>query len=539
MEEISVAVVGAGPVGLAALKCLDEEGFNVTCFEVRDDLGGIWCYSTEKDTTTCLPDTLLNSSRFISHFTDFPFPDNSPIYPPAPQMHQYFRSYADHFNLRRHIKFNTKISSIIRNEETQKWELVTEADGAKTTQQFDKVVVSNGLVYKPTVPTFEGQEKFQGTILHGRDYKSPSSFENKNVVVVGIGNTSADVAVNLAGIASKVYLSHRRGALVMSRFRLGAPLELTANYHILRTINYLDYKIPRLSTWMLDSMTKGNMDKAWEIDPAWGLKPAPSMAATPPCINEHLVPCLAKGTITSVKALRRFVGPRSVELDDGTVLDDIDAVVLGTGYVADTAITPWLKMDMPAGYDGFPLPRLFLQVFPLQYADSIAILNHFEVTDCAWVVGELVGMAIAQLWRGNSPFPSLESMEASYARQQAREVARWQQDHSARPGAAPASEFYRFMHTSAGTGVPEALSWGRSGWGFWWKNREMSRLMGWGVYSPYMMRVLETGKRKKWDGAADALRKVNAEAKALDRTVHKFLIKDVQADAGKGDNAGP
>ncbi len=155
------------------------------------------------------------------------------------------------------------------------------------------------------------------------------------------------------------------------------------------------------------------MDKSLEIDPAWGLKPSPSMSTVLPCINEGLVPNLAKGTISSVKGFRRFTGDRSVELDDGTILADIDTVVLGTGYTADTSITPWLETSTPDKYGGGPLPRLFLQIFPPGRADSVAFLNQYAATDCAWVVAELTSMAIAQLWSGKSSFPSRAVMEAS------------------------------------------------------------------------------------------------------------------------------
>ena len=342
-----------------------------------------------------------------------------------------------------------------------------------------------------------------------------------------MGNTAADVAVDLAGTAANVYLSHRRGALVLSRFRLGAPIELTVNYHTLQMMNQFAKHIPSVYAGLLDYITKTSMDKSWEIDPAWGLKPSPSMSTVLPCINEGLIPNLAKGTITSVRGFRRFVGERSVELEDGTILQDIDAVVLGTGYTADTSVTPWLKTSVPKNYGGGALPRLFLQVFPPENADSLAVLNHYAATDCAWVVSELSSMAIAQLWSGRSSFPSRAEMDASVDKLQELEAKRWRQDHSIQPGAIPAAEFYRFMHTRAGTGVREAMSWGPSGWSFRWKRPEVSKLMSWGVVTPFMMRLVETGKRKTWDGAEEAIKKTNAEAKGLDRTVHKFMLSDV------------
>lgn len=349
-------------------------------------------------------------------------------------------------------------------------------------------------------------------------------------MVVGIGNTAADIAVELAGTASKVYLSHRRGALVLSRFRQGLPVELTVNHHAIRVMNYLEDKLPSVNQKLMDHFTRDMMKKSWETDPTWGLDPAPSMATTLPCVNEQLIPNLAAGSVVSVKGLRRFVGPRSVELDDGTVLDAIDAVVLATGYDSDMTIAPWVETTTPTahGYAGPPMPRLYLQIFPPALADSAALLNVYNALDCVWVLGELASMAIAQLWSGRVEMPSREHMEASVDAQLRFNARRVGQNPSAERGAVRAAEFYRFMHETAGTGVREALGWGAAGWRFWAREREIARLAGWGVPTPYVLRLVETGRRKAWTGAREAIRGTNKEAKGLDRTVRKFRLDEVR-----------
>ncbi len=91
-------------------------------------------------------------------------------------------------------------------------------------------------------------DKMAGIAAANAANSRSSAYKDRNVVVVGIGNTSADIAVDLAGTAARVYLSHRRGALVLSRFRLGAPIELTVNYHTLQMMNYLSPTPSRAST---------------------------------------------------------------------------------------------------------------------------------------------------------------------------------------------------------------------------------------------------------------------------------------------------
>jgi dimethylaniline monooxygenase (N-oxide forming) len=350
------------------------------------------------------------------------------------------------------------------------------------------------------------------------------SFRGKNVLVVGIGNTAADVAVDLAGVASNVYLSHRRGALVLSRFSTGAPIELSINRHTLRLMNYLEEVAPSIMSWIQDYILESAMAKSWEIDPSWNLKPSPSLTTTLPCVNERLIPCLAAGSIRSVKGLRRFLGPRSVELEDGTILEDLDSVVLATGYLNESQQHPWMKMAKPPNYDGPAIPRLFLQVFPPEYADSMAVLTSFGVTDNFWVSSELCSMAIAQLWSDKSQFPSRQRMESSIDRQKRMNVILWQRDPSTKQGVVYAREFYGFMHTAAGTGVLETLGWGLSGWKFWWKEREMARLLGWGIATPFAYRLIETGKRKAWSGAWEAMKKTNDEAGRIDKTAKRFEL---------------
>lgn len=90
-------------------------------------------------------------------------------------------------------------------------------------------------------------------------------FEKKAVIVVGIGNTAADIAVDLVGTASKVYLSHRRGALMLSRFRQGAPAELGVNYHVMRIMNFMEDTMPSVAAWIQGRFLKSMVDKSWSL----------------------------------------------------------------------------------------------------------------------------------------------------------------------------------------------------------------------------------------------------------------------------------
>jgi dimethylaniline monooxygenase (N-oxide forming) len=356
-----------------------------------------------------------------------------------------------------------------------------------------------------------------------------------------MGNTAVEIAAELANhrlqasppsaVATngKVYLSHRRGACLISRYRAGPPPELTANWQNLRVVRWLEENYTRAYGWVVDLVTFANMKSSWELDPAWGLSPPPSAMTVVPCQCEDLVPLLAQNKIASVRGIKRFVGPRSIELLNGTVLDDVDAVIMATGYDADLTVTPWLRHVIPkTPYAGRGQPELYLQMIPPQYADSFFCLNVFNTLDTIWVLGELASMAIAQIWSGRESFPSQEVMRQSILKQVEYNAYLWRVDPSIEKGIVKPVEWWKFVHEKAGTGMVGALGWGWEGWRFWWKERELSQLMGWGIISPFNNRLLETGKRKTWAKAREELKKANAEARGLDAPVRKLTLEEAR-----------
>ncbi|KAK5275863.1 hypothetical protein LTR40_012378, partial [Exophiala xenobiotica] len=138
----TVAVIGAGPTGLMALKNLKEDGFEVTGFEKRGYVGGLWKQSHDSSLSVT-ENTIFNSSRFRSAISDYPMPEHYGDFPTAKQIHHYMESYCDHFGLRAHIKLNAEIKTFKRQE--GQWALTFEQNGTTaTTQYFDKVLVCTG-----------------------------------------------------------------------------------------------------------------------------------------------------------------------------------------------------------------------------------------------------------------------------------------------------------------------------------------------------------------------------------------------------------
>lgn len=212
----SVAVIGAGPVGLMAVKNLIQDGFEVTAFEKRPYVGGLW--KPSQDSAISITDnTRFNSSRFVSAISDFPYPEHHDDFPTGPQVYEYMNLYADHFNLRPHIKLNTAVLSLRRID--QQWELKTATQGSDPeVSYFDKVLTCTGSFVTPRIPKITDLEKFKGQTLHSIDFPDPSNFKDQNVLVVGLHATAQDIVCQLSKAASKVYISKRSGVVIVSPF---------------------------------------------------------------------------------------------------------------------------------------------------------------------------------------------------------------------------------------------------------------------------------------------------------------------------------
>ena len=213
-----VAVIGAGPLGLMSIKNLKEEGFDVTGYEARPYVGGIWQYSNDSYLSTAAT-TIFNSSRYRSSISDFPFPADTDDFPTWQQMNKYMESYCDHFELRGCINLNSPISNLTRKD--NQWLLqVSPKDQPSRVDKYDKVVVAIGTFVRPKYPQkFPGMDQFKGSTTHAMNFHDPAQYKGKNVLLVGLHASAQDVAVGLKGVANKIYGSHKNGLLMVRRER--------------------------------------------------------------------------------------------------------------------------------------------------------------------------------------------------------------------------------------------------------------------------------------------------------------------------------
>lgn len=312
------------------------------------------------------------------------------------------------------------------------------------------------------------------------------------------------------------------------RFRNGVPTDAAATWRRRQIAHSLQAHFPEFTRVVGDLAIDLFIKFTYpNLKPEWRVRPVPSVALKLPSALtfDNILPALENGSLQSVQGVKRFLGPKKVELLDGMVLEDIDAVILCTGYTADFSVADEsvVETSIPSayGYDKdpagrAPMHRLWMSMFPPRYADSLAMLCYSAFGKSnGFSFADVTSMAVSNVFRGAHPLPSTAAMNKWVDEHQAWVASRWKLEHSVNLSMVKQWEFQRFLHDAAGTGM-EALSWmGWKGWKFWWEDRKMYDLMSNGIETAHMYRYFETGKRKTWEGARDAILRIEEERKRV------------------------
>jgi hypothetical protein len=223
-----IAIIGGGFAGIYSLKYCIQEGLSCKLFETSDDIGGVWKYS--KDTPGgVLENTFTSSSLHFLHPTDFPFPKNTSEFPHHSIVLKHLKNYCKHFNLYKHIQFNTKIERIVKDG--KRWLLSFN----NTQEEFDKIIVCTGIHQSPSpIPKIFKRFRNRENVIHSHYYEqNKEKFIGKRVLVIGGGETANDIANELAPICGKLYMSIRNGQWFQGKW-VGAnePADLYLNKYM-------------------------------------------------------------------------------------------------------------------------------------------------------------------------------------------------------------------------------------------------------------------------------------------------------------------
>lgn len=197
---MKLAIMGAGAGGLAAAKWAQcgLKKHQITLFEKSSMLGGIW----SSNHSHAWNSMRTNLSRYSCVFSDFPHSLNASLFPSKQEMHDYLVNYAKHFNLQHCIQYNTTVTHMARIDD--KWQITYGTEGKTHHEDFEHVILANGMFSIPNMPQLNVSEKFRGTQIHSAGYKQNIDFTNQDVVIVGSGFSAVEIASDIAKMARSV-----------------------------------------------------------------------------------------------------------------------------------------------------------------------------------------------------------------------------------------------------------------------------------------------------------------------------------------------
>ena len=312
MTKIKNLIIGAGPAGLAVAGRLAKQEVPFEILEKTNSIAPAWHNHYDR--------LHLHTAKALSHLPHLEFPEEDPVYVPRERVVAYMEKYAQHFGMKPH--FNEEVVSV--KKEKEHW--VTQTKSGKSWQS-ENVIIATGFNRAPRIPHWEGMDSYQGALQHSKTYKNGKAFKNKKVLIVGMGNTGAELAIDLFECGAKTAISVRSPVNIVARDFNGKPTQHTA------------IKLQVLPTWLNDFLAKivqkltiGDLSK-------YGIE-TPEMAPSAQLRELGKTPIIDLGTVKLIKqrhvkvkpGIEKFT-PSGVVFTNGET-EEYDAIILATGYKA-------------------------------------------------------------------------------------------------------------------------------------------------------------------------------------------------------------
>lgn len=332
-QDTTVLIIGAGPAGLAVAAGLHQKGIDYIILEKATAVAQSWRNHYDR--------LHLHTVRDLSNLPAMPFPDTYPQFVHKSDLILYYEAYAKAFDIVPRYGHNVvQINRVSAN----KWEV--HCDNG---QFFNclKVVLCAGMNRIPFRPHFHNEELFEGQILHSAVYKNTQPYQNKKVLVVGMGNSGSEIALDFAEQGVDVNISVRGAVNIVPNVFLGSPTQLTA------------LKLAKLPNWLNDSIallvrkiTFGDLGRL-------GIQ-LPRIAPSRQLRETGQTPVIDLGTVDFIRSGAIKVKPAIEEFTHTGVLFtngdecEYDAVIMATGYRAQ--LNDWFSIDK-IHFDDNRLPR--------------------------------------------------------------------------------------------------------------------------------------------------------------------------------------
>ncbi len=208
-QTIDAVIVGGGPGGLAVAQQLGARGFSSIILEKGTFPGWMWAQTYD---SLC-----LHTGKHLSALPGMPFAKGTNLFPSRAEFLSYLESYTERFSL----PLTTGVEARALKRRDGVWQVETN----EGTYAARAVVAASGIMSSPVLPNLPGMETFKGELIHSSLYRRPEGYARKRVLVVGIGNSGAEIAVEFACAGARVAVSVRSGANVVPRSVAGLPTQ--------------------------------------------------------------------------------------------------------------------------------------------------------------------------------------------------------------------------------------------------------------------------------------------------------------------------
>ena len=302
----AVAVIGAGPAGLATSHELGRAGVPHVVFERGSGVGHTW--------DNLYDGLVLHTGKHLSSLPGLSFPPSTPLFPTRRDFLDYLRRYAERFRL----PIRTG-ADVVRITPEGRWWRVRTASGESVTAQA--VVMATGIVSNPYVPDIPDADRFGGSIVHSVEYRRPEGYGGQRVLVVGAGNSAGEISVELAAAGAIVTLAVRSGARVVPLRLLGIPIQYVA-----APLSRLPLPVQRR---IADAIARiSGVARGPAVLPPATDTNCPDV----PLIGFHLVDAVRAGRIRVKPGIAAFTTGGVRFVDDSE--EAFDRVILATGFKA-------------------------------------------------------------------------------------------------------------------------------------------------------------------------------------------------------------
>ncbi|WP_210588906.1 NAD(P)/FAD-dependent oxidoreductase [Streptomyces sp. GESEQ-35] len=307
-----VYIIGGGPGGLAAAHALRAQGIRAVVLEKSDRVGASWRRHYDR--------LHLHTTRRLSGLPGLPMPRRFGRWVSRDNVIRYLEKYAEHHELE--IVTGVEVSRIDRAPDGTGW-LLHATGGRELTGAA--IIVATGYNHTPRLPDWPGRDSYTGELLHASDYRNAEPYAGRDILVVGVGNTGAEIAVDLvAGGASRVRLSVRTAPHIVRRSTAGWAAQYTGVLVRRLPVGLVDRLARPLAKLSVPDLAEHGLPR-----PGTGLYSRVNEGAIP-VQDVGLIDAVRKGEVEVVAAVDAFEDGKVVLADGDRV--GPDAVIAATGY---------------------------------------------------------------------------------------------------------------------------------------------------------------------------------------------------------------